>query len=52
MKSKLIILLFCIPLLSSCDDIFEPALEPIYDENMLHTQPTHDGKDIIMQYKI
>ena len=40
MKSKLIILLFCIPLLSSCDDMFEPALENIYDENMMHSQPT------------
>lgn len=39
MKKVLIKLLFCMPLLTSCEDMFKPELENIYDEGYMHHQP-------------
>lgn len=39
MKKILIKLLFCMPLLTSCEDMFKPELENIYDEGYMHRQP-------------
>ena len=40
MKRVLIKLLICMPLLSSCEDMFKPELENIYDEEYMHHQPS------------
>lgn len=39
MKKILINLLICMPLLTSCEDMFKPELENIYDEGYMHHQP-------------
>lgn len=40
MKKVLIKFLICMPLLSSCEDMFKPELENIYDEEYMHHQPS------------
>ena len=40
MKKLLIKILLCMPLLTACEDMFEPELENIYDEDLMHTQPS------------